>query len=441
MALDNAKNFAKVTVSTGYNASATSIVLSSGNGAFLPTASFNLTWWNSTDYADPSDDPNVEIVRCTAISTDTLTVVRGQEGTSGSTKNTAGKTYKMIAGITAKVLNTDIPGLVTGVELQSNKDVASGYAGLNAGAKGNPAEFAYAAQGTQLSTPSAPSVSPQGITGATNYSYKITAKDQWGNSTTPLSTTVASSAGSTSSGNASLTGSNFNQITWTSVAGAVSYDVWRTVGGATQGWLGNVLASSPLSFNDTGLAATAWNVPTVNTTGGIASAPISTAGIDGFFSAGLLPYPLNTQAASTLPTTPTYYVFHIDRAFVVGRGTLNVTALLAASSIYSALYDANKNKVFDPGAFSGASVAQVSLSTTQITLPPGDYWFGFAASSASTLQATLITMSSALISTMNKTTARVGTGSNAVSGSALPQTIGTITSSASSSCLAVFWEP
>lgn len=104
---DVAKNFAKCTVSTGYDAAATSIVLSSGHGAKLPTVPFNITWYNATDWPDPSDDPNVEIVRVTTISTDTLTVTRAQEGTSASTKNTASKTYKMIAGFTAKVMNTD----------------------------------------------------------------------------------------------------------------------------------------------------------------------------------------------------------------------------------------------------------------------------------------------------------------------------------------------
>lgn len=105
MVPDNAKNFAKVTVSTGYNSAATSIVLSSGGGAKLPIPPFNVVWWNSTDYADPSDDPNVEVVRVTGISTDTLTVVRAQEGTSASSKNTGGKTYLMIAGLTARTVN------------------------------------------------------------------------------------------------------------------------------------------------------------------------------------------------------------------------------------------------------------------------------------------------------------------------------------------------
>jgi hypothetical protein len=120
MGLDNAKNFAKVTVSQGYDAAATSIVLNSGNGAKLPSVPFNVVWWNSTDYNDPTDDPNVEIVRVTAISTDTLTVTRGQESTSASTKNTANKTYKMIAGLTAKVINSDLLGFAKSFALDRN---------------------------------------------------------------------------------------------------------------------------------------------------------------------------------------------------------------------------------------------------------------------------------------------------------------------------------
>jgi hypothetical protein len=115
MALDLFKNFAKVQVSTGYDDTATSVVLSGGHGTKLPAAPFNATWWNSTDFADPSDDPNVEIVRVTAIASDTLTVTRAQESTSASTKNTASKTYRMIAGLTAKTFNTDITALSIGV--------------------------------------------------------------------------------------------------------------------------------------------------------------------------------------------------------------------------------------------------------------------------------------------------------------------------------------
>lgn len=109
MALDAVANFAEVTVSTGYNASDTSIALTTGHGARLPQPStdgeFNITWWNFTDYPNPTDDPNKEIVRVTARSTDTLTVTRGQEGITATTKNTGGKTYKMVLSITKKMMD------------------------------------------------------------------------------------------------------------------------------------------------------------------------------------------------------------------------------------------------------------------------------------------------------------------------------------------------
>lgn len=132
MALDPRVNFGKVTVSTGYDASAVSIVLSSGEGAKLPsTHNYNLVWWNSTDYSDPTDDPNAEIVRVTARTTDTLTVTRGQESITASTKNTASKTYRMVLAITKKMIDdiesqgADISARVYHNTTQSIADVTS----------------------------------------------------------------------------------------------------------------------------------------------------------------------------------------------------------------------------------------------------------------------------------------------------------------------------
>jgi hypothetical protein len=61
--LDAVANFVQVQASTGYTSSATSITLQTGQGSKLPAAPFNLIWWNSTDYPNPANDPNVEIVR------------------------------------------------------------------------------------------------------------------------------------------------------------------------------------------------------------------------------------------------------------------------------------------------------------------------------------------------------------------------------------------
>lgn len=95
------ENFGLVTVSTGYGAGDTSVALTTGDGSRLPDSfPYPMTWWNATDYAAPADDPNREIVSVTNRSTDTLTVARAQEGTSASSKNTGGKTYRMSLGIT-----------------------------------------------------------------------------------------------------------------------------------------------------------------------------------------------------------------------------------------------------------------------------------------------------------------------------------------------------
>ena len=94
-------NFGKVTVSIGYGAAATSIVLSGGHGSRLPsTFPYPLSWWDATTYSDPADDPSREIVIVTGRTGDTLTVTRAGEGTSASTKNTGSKTYKMVLGFT-----------------------------------------------------------------------------------------------------------------------------------------------------------------------------------------------------------------------------------------------------------------------------------------------------------------------------------------------------
>lgn len=104
--LDSVANFIQLTVSTGYGSSDTTIVLSAG-GSLLPSPDFNMVWWDSTDYVNPALDPNVEIVRVTGVSGNTLTITREQEGTEATAKNLSGKTYSMMLGITAKMI-TDI---------------------------------------------------------------------------------------------------------------------------------------------------------------------------------------------------------------------------------------------------------------------------------------------------------------------------------------------
>jgi hypothetical protein len=127
--------------------------------------------------------------------------------------------------------------------------------------------------------PSAPGVNAVGTTGATTYTYSIVGYNAVGN-------TVGSATTSIANGNASLNSTNYNQITFSSLAGITKYCIWRTVGGATLGNIGCVSALATLStssydtgfaanssdniyiFKDTGLTGDAAALPTLDSTGG-----------------------------------------------------------------------------------------------------------------------------------------------------------------------------
>lgn len=102
------KNFSEGIVSGTYGAGDTSVTLNTGHGSRFPNpatdGAFNAWWWNFTDYPNPANDPDKEIVRVTARTGDTMgTILRAQEGTVASAKNLAGKEYRIAAGITAAV--------------------------------------------------------------------------------------------------------------------------------------------------------------------------------------------------------------------------------------------------------------------------------------------------------------------------------------------------
>jgi hypothetical protein len=135
-----------------------------------------------------------------------------------------------------------------------------------------------------LTTPVNVVATPQGTAGSTSISYKVTALSQSGH-------TAASSAGSTTTANATLSATNSVIVTFNSVPGALSYNIYRTstngTSPTTTGLIGNVPASSEgttLSFLDTGLAGDSSTAPTTNTTGGITSA----GGVSGVGGANFL---------------------------------------------------------------------------------------------------------------------------------------------------------
>lgn len=104
--------------------------------------------------------------------------------------------------------------------------------------------IAGAGASCSLTTPNAPTVNPQGTTGTTTYQYQVVAMDGKGGYT------AASPVTTITNGNATLSSTNYNNIQWTPVTGAVAYIVYGTIGGS---WF-PMANTTVTSFNDNGTA-------------------------------------------------------------------------------------------------------------------------------------------------------------------------------------------
>lgn len=165
---------------------------------------------------------------------------------------------------------------------------------------------AYAINVIAMGTPVAPTITTAGTAGSTAYSYKIVALNGRGAS---LGSTAASAAGSTALGNATLTTTNYNIVTFPNVTGAAYYTVYRTASSgtpSTTGLIGYVAATivngigstaglqpTTYVFNDTGIAGDSSTPPTANTSGGAAA-----IGVLGTPS-GVTATPVGTVGATT----------------------------------------------------------------------------------------------------------------------------------------------
>lgn len=114
-----------------------------------------------------------------------------------------------------------------------------------------------------LTTPSAPSVSAQGTTGSTPYSYRISAFNSVGE-------TLASTATSITNGTSSLSISNYNRITISAVTGATGYNIWgRKATGLGHTYLDTVYTTAAYKDNGSRDPSTTLLPPEGNTTQGI----------------------------------------------------------------------------------------------------------------------------------------------------------------------------
>ena len=136
---------------------------------------------------------------------------------------------------------------------------------------------------TSISEPSAPTVTPQGTTGATTYAYRVSAFNEVGE-------TLASTATLTTTGTSDLSISNFNRVSWGTVSGATGYNVWgREPSGLATSYLTTVYTSS---YDDNGLLDQSTTIiePEGNTTLGVVGS-MAIFALDRLFVAGNPDYP------------------------------------------------------------------------------------------------------------------------------------------------------
>lgn len=144
MPIDLYKNFAAGTVAVAPSpaTTGTSLTMTAGQGAWLPTPPFNAAVWPASGAATPS---NAEIVRVTAKATDVLTIARSQEG---STARSIAVGDQLVAAVTAKTI-TDLNSAANLTGMLPDSALSANIPRLNA----NPNVFTGQHLDVQSATP------------------------------------------------------------------------------------------------------------------------------------------------------------------------------------------------------------------------------------------------------------------------------------------------
>jgi len=113
---------------------------------------------------------------------------------------------------------------------------------------------------TSLNAPTGVAVTQLGTPGAASYQYYVVATSYFGDTTTSTYVT-------TTTGNATLSATNYNQIAWNRVVGATGYKVIRNSGTGGAGTIVTITDPSITQAFDTGQAAGVYSPVTTNPMG------------------------------------------------------------------------------------------------------------------------------------------------------------------------------
>ncbi|MFZ2544907.1 MAG: hypothetical protein WAW80_02945 [Candidatus Saccharimonadales bacterium] len=221
-------------------------------------------------------------------------------------------------------------GRVVMIDAKGNQRLISGRPGLDYVAPYGPQRI------QSMPNPYAPSVVPLPLTGgSTSYSYYIVGIDKDGNKTVP------SSAGTTSTGPASLSSTAYNYITWPPIPGAVKYDLLR---GTTATSIATNIVDT--RFVDTGVSTSAYTPSGTNPTGNLT--------VDGTIDLGNASDTTISRSSAGRIAVEGSIVAHM----VTGSGTLDFGLVSAQSQV--------DLTVTVTGAATGDSVS-LGIPTTAVT--------------------------------------------------------------------------
>lgn len=135
-----------------------------------------------------------------------------------------------------------------------------------------------------LTTPTNLAITPTGSAGSTTYSYRVSAFNAIGE-------TLAVASVQTTTGNATLSATNYNALTWDAVSGATGYNIWgRYATGLGETFMASVYNGE--SYNDKGQDDPSLAIipPEANTTTGVKGTMAEFA-VSRIFTAGDPDYP------------------------------------------------------------------------------------------------------------------------------------------------------
>jgi hypothetical protein len=289
-----------------------SSTITEGSTATSGFTNNNLLTSNSSTVGQVSPTVTVNGTPCTLGSACSPAGLGGITNASGSTENTTGT----------------IGSSSTALTLTAAKDFVNAE-----GIRVNHAGAAFT-----LNAPTAGAVTPNGTTGSTTYQYKLASIDAHGG------VGAATSAIQTTTGNATLSFTNYNAITFTAATGTapVGYAVYKDISG-TYTLIG--VTDNSLTFNDygyTGFPYLDWLptaapataladalVTTISSGGGTTSITLGNASTTAATSQGV--YHDDGAAIQTALTANTSVIFPAGTFLVASTGGLN-----AASSSYIA---------------------------------------------------------------------------------------------------------